>query len=226
LRKEGAFLRTPKSGRVHRIRAAVKAARGETLTALALGGLALALLVASRASPLVVALVFWQASVYAAGPYMSWLKQRAELTPELEQWRRSEERRERYARFTAGLQEGTVVLGSGAAVVFVLVLVFGASNPGHPSNPLQIPKAAPPASSGGSGHGSGHGARSGHAGRSHGASNRSGSTTTTTTPGSAGSTTTTTTTSSPTTSTTTTTTTSPTTSTSTTTTTSPSTSVG
>jgi len=146
VRPAGTFLRTPKTGGVgHRIRATLLAARGETFLAFVLLALGVGLLGFSHASPLVVALVFWQGAVYWSGPVMSWMNQHAELTPELERRRRSEERRERLAVLAKGVQTGSLAIGGSAAVVFVLVLVFGASNPGHPRNPLVVPQTGPPA---------------------------------------------------------------------------------
>jgi cellulose synthase/poly-beta-1,6-N-acetylglucosamine synthase-like glycosyltransferase len=172
LRPEGAFLRTPKTGGAgHRVRAALKAARGEAFIALVLLALGIGLIGFSHASPLVDALVLWQGSVYWSGPVMSWMNQRAELTPELEVRRRSEERRERLAVLARGLQRGTLVFGGGAAVVFAIVLALGASNPGHPRNPLEIPQrpaTTPPASGRSGSHGSGAHGSGGHGSGAHG----------------------------------------------------------
>ena len=144
VRPAGVFLRTPKTAGAHRVRAAVAASRGESLVALVMLGLAGALIGDSRASALVVALVLWQGSVYWSAPVMAWLNQRASLSPVLERRRRSEERRERLALFASRLRTGTLVLMSGAAVVFVVVLAVGAANPGRPSNPIRLPESPPP----------------------------------------------------------------------------------
>ncbi len=142
LRSEGTFLRTPKTRGESRWRDALVAARVETLFALALLGGAIALAVGAHPTALLVALVCWQGLVYASAPVMSWLNQRAELRPELERRRRTEERRERLARVMRPLQAGTLVAG-GAGLVFVVVMALGATNPGHPTNPFQVPKASP-----------------------------------------------------------------------------------
>jgi cellulose synthase/poly-beta-1,6-N-acetylglucosamine synthase-like glycosyltransferase len=143
VRREGAFLRTPKTGRAHRLRAALVAARGETLAALALLGVGVGLLAHSHATAFVTALVLWQALLYLSAPMMSWLNQRAELTPELEQRRRTEERRERLARVARRVQIGSAVALAGAGAAFVVVLALGAAHPGNPTNPLRVPNASP-----------------------------------------------------------------------------------
>jgi cellulose synthase/poly-beta-1,6-N-acetylglucosamine synthase-like glycosyltransferase len=142
VRSEGTFLRTPKAGRVHRIRAALTAARSETLLSLVLLALAFGLLGFGHVSALVLALVFWQSAVYSSSPLMSWLNQRAELTPELERRRRSEERRERLAAMARGAGFASIGAAATAGVVFVLVLALGASHPGHPTNPFHLVRAA------------------------------------------------------------------------------------
>jgi cellulose synthase/poly-beta-1,6-N-acetylglucosamine synthase-like glycosyltransferase len=139
LRSEGAFLRTPKTGSVRKLRAALAAAAPESLLAVLLLGLGAALAITTASSFLVIALVLWQGSVYLAAPVMSRLNQLAHLTPELERRRRSEERRERLTRFARGMGLGSALAGAGGAAVFVLVLALGATHPGHPSNPLRFP---------------------------------------------------------------------------------------
>jgi cellulose synthase/poly-beta-1,6-N-acetylglucosamine synthase-like glycosyltransferase len=139
VRREGAFLRTPKTGRVGRLGAAIAAARAETLLSATLLGLGIALLAYGNASALVAALVFWQATVYFSSPAMSWLNQRAELTPELERRRRTEERRERLALAAKRMSLGSGVVVAASAAIFVVVLAFGASHPGNPTNPLRLP---------------------------------------------------------------------------------------
>ena len=141
LRDEGTFLRTPKSGHVRRLGTALLAARAETIIALVMAGLACALLAIGTASPLVIALVFWQGSVYLASPAMSWLNQRAHLTPELERRRATEERRERLALVARRVGVGSLLASGAAGLIFMLVLAFGAANPGRPSNPLVVPEA-------------------------------------------------------------------------------------
>jgi cellulose synthase/poly-beta-1,6-N-acetylglucosamine synthase-like glycosyltransferase len=145
-RREGAFLRTPKVGRVHKLRAALVAARGETIVAAILAGVAVGLAGFAHASVLVIALVAWQACVYASSPVMSWLNQRAELTPELERRRRSEERRERLATVAKRASLASAGAAAGAAATFAAVVAFGAAHPGNPSNPLRIPhrSSSPP----------------------------------------------------------------------------------
>jgi hypothetical protein len=142
VRREGVFLRTPKSGGGHRLRAAFAAARSETVLALLLLALALALAGVGSASSFVVALSFWQGAVYASGPLMAWLNQRAHLTPELERRRQSEERRERLAtvarRVGVASASGAVLAG----VAFAVILALGALHPGHPADPFRIPQAS------------------------------------------------------------------------------------
>jgi glycosyltransferase involved in cell wall biosynthesis len=141
VRSEGTFLRTPKEGRVRRIGAALTAARAETPVALVLLALGVGLLAFRHSSPFVVSLAFWQGAVYSSSPLMSWLNQRAELSPELERRRRSEERRERLAAMARGAGLVSMAGAATATVVFVVVLALGASHPGQPTNPFQLHRA-------------------------------------------------------------------------------------
>ncbi len=141
LRREGVFLRTPKREESSKLVAAMWAARTETLLALSMWGCAAALGVATGATPLLVGLVAWQGSVYASSPIMSWLEQRGFLPPELERRRRTELRRERLAAGAGAVAAGVTLTGSVALAAFVAILVVGASHPGRPSNPFQVPRA-------------------------------------------------------------------------------------
>ncbi|HZU78411.1 MAG TPA: glycosyltransferase [Acidimicrobiales bacterium] len=139
VRSEGVFLRTPKTGGAHRLRAALRAAGPETLLGALLWGCAGALAVVARPTALLVGLVAWQGVVYWSSPLMSWLSQRAHLTPELEQRRRTEDLRERLVMvLKPAAVASSVVLGS-AGVAFAAVLVFGASHAGRPTNPFVVP---------------------------------------------------------------------------------------
>ncbi len=142
-RSEGVFMRTPKSGGRHRIGAAISAAGTETVLAALLWSTAIALSVAAHPTPLLVALLVWQGSVYLTSPYMSWLSMRAHLSPELEQRRRTEELRERLVLvLRPAVAVSSVALGI-AGAVFVAVMVLGASHAGHPKNPFSVPQRAP-----------------------------------------------------------------------------------
>ena len=138
-RAEGVFLRTPKTGGAHRLRAALRAAAPETGLGLLLWICAGALAALAHPTALLVGLVAWQGVVYLCSPYMSWLSQRAHLTPELEERRRTEERRERLAQvMKPAAVAGSLVLGIGGAAM-AAVLTFGASHAGHPANPFTVP---------------------------------------------------------------------------------------
>ncbi len=139
VRKEGVFMRTPKTGGAHRLRAALRAASPEAVLGLVLWGAAGALAVVARPTLLLVGLVAWQGVVYVSSPYMAWLAQRASLTPELERRRHTEELRERLAQVAKpAVVAGSVVLGSAGAVLAAL-LVVGTTNAGNPPNPFAVP---------------------------------------------------------------------------------------
>jgi cellulose synthase/poly-beta-1,6-N-acetylglucosamine synthase-like glycosyltransferase len=137
-RHEGVFLRTPKTGERNKVLAALWSARAETLWALVLWGLAVVALVDTRARPFVLALLVWQGIVYAAAPFMSWLNQHTELSAQLERRRRTEQLRERAAQL-APWSLGALAGGLAVAAV-ALIIGFGGSNPGHPSNPFSVPR--------------------------------------------------------------------------------------
>ena len=107
---------------------------------LALWGAAAAAILNRRGTPFFLALLAWQGAVYSAAPYMSWLNQHTQLTPELELRRRTELRRERVAdvtRYTVGTAATTAILVG----VFTLIAA-GGSNPGHPRNPFTAAHAS------------------------------------------------------------------------------------
>jgi cytoskeletal protein RodZ len=98
-----------------------------------------ALAVVAHPTTLLVGLVAWQGLVYLSSPTMSWLGQRAHLTPELEERRRTEGRRERLVQvLKPAAVAGSLVLGSAGAAM-AAVLVIGASHAGHPANPFSVP---------------------------------------------------------------------------------------
>jgi cellulose synthase/poly-beta-1,6-N-acetylglucosamine synthase-like glycosyltransferase len=138
-RREGVFLRTPKLDESQSLAAALKAAIPETLMGLVLWGSAFALAARAHPTPLLLGLIAWQGAVYMSSLWISWLSQRARLTPELRRRRSSEDLRDRRAR--------RAVLGSAGAAIagaaFVLVVGFGSSNAGHPGNPFAIPHRSP-----------------------------------------------------------------------------------
>ncbi len=143
IRREGVFMRTPKSEGSRGLVAAAASARTELLLMVALWGVAGALAATTNATPLLIGLISWQGAVYASAPVMSWLDQREQLTPELELRRRTESRRERLAALARPVAYGSLgaaVLGTAA---FVLVLSLGVSHPGRPSNPFTTPSAGP-----------------------------------------------------------------------------------
>jgi hypothetical protein len=143
IRRKGVFMRTPKTSERRGLIDALRAAKPETLLALALWGAGIAS--ASRAGRngwLILALFAWQGSLYASAPIMSWLNVRMELSEPMERRRLSEWRRDRFYRrlpYYAGAFGGL----AGAAVLIAL-LVFGGTNPGQaPKDPFALPKRAP-----------------------------------------------------------------------------------
>ncbi|HAM01290.1 MAG TPA: group 2 glycosyl transferase [Acidimicrobiaceae bacterium] len=139
IRKEGVFLRTPKTAGSHGLGAALRAASPETLLGLLLWGSAGALAVVTAPSGLLMGLVAWQGVVYMSSPAMAWMNQRARLTPELEARRRTEELRERLAQMVKpAAVAGSFALGLASAVLITLVVV-GSTNAGHPGNPFGVP---------------------------------------------------------------------------------------
>ena len=140
IRREGVFLRTPKTESHDKLSAALLAARSETALWLLLWASAIALAVHTHPTALLLGLLAWQGVVYAAAPLTSWLAQRTQLSPDLERRRRSEETRERLIAVLRPVAAGSVVLSGLAACAFVIVLSLGATNPGHPSNPFVVPQ--------------------------------------------------------------------------------------
>ncbi|HUC04614.1 MAG TPA: glycosyltransferase [Acidimicrobiales bacterium] len=136
LRREGVFLRTPKAESHTRLSAALLSARAETLLAALLIGMAAATAVVAHPTALLVGLMAWQGLVYVAAPYTSWLAQRQQLSPTLVRRRRSEESRERLRAVLRPVAVSSL-LGAGAgAAALALVVGFGATHAGHPSNPF------------------------------------------------------------------------------------------
>ncbi|MGH8995430.1 MAG: glycosyltransferase, partial [Acidimicrobiales bacterium] len=143
VRREGVFLRTPKTEGEHHLRATISAARTELLLTALLWSLAGALAATTSATPLLIGLVSWQGVVYASAPLMSWLDQHGHLTPELERRRRTERRRERFARVARPVAYGSLGAVAASLVGFVIVLAVGASHPGTPANPFTVPAPSP-----------------------------------------------------------------------------------
>ncbi len=142
-RREGVFLRTPKSEEDHHLRATVAAARTEIALWVILWGLAGWAAARTSATPLLVGLLAWQGMVYASSPLMSWLDQRGHLPPELERRRRSERRRERIVAIARPMAYTSLGALAATMVGFVVVLALGASHPGAPSNPFNVAKPPP-----------------------------------------------------------------------------------
>ncbi|HEY1444520.1 MAG TPA: glycosyltransferase [Acidimicrobiales bacterium] len=143
IRREGVFMRTPKSEGDRRLRAAIAAARTELLLTILMWGMAAALAVRGNATWLLIGLLSWQGFVYACAPAMSWLDQHEHLTPELELRRRTESRRERLVAVARPVAIGSLVATSMAGAAFLVVLALGVSHPGHPSNPFATPHPGP-----------------------------------------------------------------------------------
>jgi glycosyltransferase involved in cell wall biosynthesis len=142
VRREGVFLRTPKTESRDKLWAALLAARAETGLLLIVWGAGIGLGLTRHPTALLHALLGWQGSLYAAAPVMSWLAQRTQLSPELERRRRSEEARERLVRVLRPVAIGSVLAGSAVAVAAVAILSLGASHAGHPSNPFTVQQRA------------------------------------------------------------------------------------
>jgi cellulose synthase/poly-beta-1,6-N-acetylglucosamine synthase-like glycosyltransferase len=146
-RKKGVFLRTPKTDDRHHLSAALWSAHTETFWAAVLVTLAVLALVNDAATPFVLVLLAWQASVYASAPFMAWLNQHTVLSEQLERRRATEWLRERstVAAVSAGALGGVAVAGAVA-----LIIGFGGTNPGNPPNPFQTADAEQPAQDHGS----------------------------------------------------------------------------
>jgi hypothetical protein len=136
-RRRGYFLRTPKAEDSNRLLAALWSARTETLWAVALWALAIAVVLRGRSTPFLLALLAWQGAVYASAPFMSWLNQHTELSAQLERRRRTEGQRER-ANLIAPIGAGLV--GAGATAAVAAIVALGGSNPGEPANPFALPR--------------------------------------------------------------------------------------
>jgi cellulose synthase/poly-beta-1,6-N-acetylglucosamine synthase-like glycosyltransferase len=140
LRREGVFLRTPKEADRHSLRAALRAARAETVLFLLLWTAALFLGFLAHPTWLLVALVSWQGLVYLAAPFTSWLAQRTQLSPELERRRESETARERFVAVLKPVAVSSVLAGGVVACVLLAILGFGSTHAGKPANPFAVPQ--------------------------------------------------------------------------------------
>ena len=143
IRREGVFMRTPKSEDDRSLWAAIASARTELCLTAVMWGMAAALAVTTDATWLLVGLVSWQGFVYASAPTMSWLDEHEHLTPELELRRRTESRRERIAALARPVAIGSLGTALAGAAVFAIVLALGVSHPGRPNNPFSTPQAGP-----------------------------------------------------------------------------------
>jgi cellulose synthase/poly-beta-1,6-N-acetylglucosamine synthase-like glycosyltransferase len=139
-RKEGVFLRTPKTADDPSLASAVWAARSETALALSLWGAGAAVALLRLATPFLLALFAWQGAVYASSTYMSVLNHRMKLPEDLERRRRTERRRERLA------QRWPYYAGGAASIVAVAavsaLILFGGTHPGTPKNPFTVQRSA------------------------------------------------------------------------------------
>ncbi len=146
VRREGVFLRTPKTEGDRSTWAAVVSARTEVALTIVMWGTAAALGATTAATWLLIGLLFWQGSVYASAPLMSWLDQHGHLTPELERRRQTEIRRERLAALARPIAIGSAATAILGAAAFAVVLALGASHPGRPTDPFSTPRPGPPSS--------------------------------------------------------------------------------
>jgi hypothetical protein len=131
-RREGVFLRTSKTGSSrHRLRAALRLSRWETLLAVALF-VSAGLLSASQHPPIIlIFIVAIQGMVYACAPMAALWNLRAELTTADEFRRRHEEQR---LRLASGRRVPFKVARPVAAVILAAVVGVGAAaiaSPGH-----------------------------------------------------------------------------------------------
>jgi len=154
-RKEGVFMRTPKTGERRSLLAAVWTARSETAIAALLWGGAVVLALHGGAIAFLLGLMAWQGSVYASAPFMSWLSTRTRLTEQLERRRRTEWMRDRFNRmapYLAGVAATVVALA-----IIGAIIGFGGSHPGpgarnpfvithagHTSSPTPTPSSPSP----------------------------------------------------------------------------------
>ena len=143
IRREGVFMRTPKSEDDRSLWAAIVSARTELSLTVVMWGMAAALAATTTATWLLIALLSWQGFVYASAPMMSWLDEHEHLTPELELRRRTESRRERIAALARPVAIGSLGTVLAGAAVFAIVLALGVSNPGRPTNPFSTPQPGP-----------------------------------------------------------------------------------
>jgi cellulose synthase/poly-beta-1,6-N-acetylglucosamine synthase-like glycosyltransferase len=143
IRREGVFMRTPKSEDDRSLWAAIVSARTELLLTAVMWGMAAALAATTNATWLLIGLVSWQGFVYASAPMMSWLDEHEHLTPELELRRRTESRRERIAALARPVAIGSLGTVLAGAAAFAVVLALGVSHPGRPTNPFSTPQAGP-----------------------------------------------------------------------------------
>ena len=139
-RKEGVFLRTPKSADDPSFGSAVWAARSETALALSLWGAGAAVAVLHLATPFLLALFAWQGVVYGSSTYMSVLNHRMKLPEDLERRRQTERRRERLSQRLPYYAGGAASLAAVAAVS--AVILFGGTHPGTPEDPFTVPRSA------------------------------------------------------------------------------------
>jgi hypothetical protein len=147
-RREGVFLRTPKTGASrHRLRAAFRLSRWEALLAIAL--YASAGLLAARHHPpiLLIFIIIIQGSVYACSPIASLWNLRAQLVSPLEYLRRHEERRIRQASRPSFRVARPIAAMLFAAVVGATAAAIAAPNtlvPGTPAVHAHVDTAVRP----------------------------------------------------------------------------------
>jgi len=137
-RKEGVFLRTPKSADDPGLGSAIWAARSETAMAVSLWAAGIAVGVRGLATPFLLVLFGWQGSVYASSTFMSVLNQRMKLPEDLERRRRTERMRDRLSQrwpFYVGGFASLVAVGAVAGII-----LFGGANPGTPKDPFEVPR--------------------------------------------------------------------------------------
>ncbi|MFN2543049.1 MAG: glycosyltransferase, partial [Actinomycetota bacterium] len=142
VRREGVFMRTPKTAERNRLASALWAARTELLIAGMLWAAGALVAVKGRGNWFLLALFAWQGMVYASAPFMSWLNLHTRLSGPLEERARTEWLRDRIGTrvaFYVGATAGLVALA-----ILVTVVTLGGSNPGRPvRDPFALPQRAP-----------------------------------------------------------------------------------
>ncbi|HXM56280.1 MAG TPA: glycosyltransferase family 2 protein [Candidatus Dormibacteraeota bacterium] len=148
VKKEAAFLRTPKRKEGRSVWQAIKASRAESLIA-ALAAVAAVAIVVSTASLGTIALailLLWLAVLYSSAPWASFAAEGIHLTPLRAAYRRSSQSTGEWPDrgVPAALRFGVPAAFVGAAVGALLLAAPSTSNPPPPADLPQIQQQVPP----------------------------------------------------------------------------------